>query len=111
MGNDTPIYVNNTQIEIVESYVCEESRPDGQQSPSTATCSRVILEHVRRDNLQLMRTFSNDVRRRNTVTHQSCKEKASNRTNKDGKEYVKHHIPGHKNKHRGKRKDKVHTRD
>ncbi|KAK2177781.1 hypothetical protein NP493_578g00014 [Ridgeia piscesae] len=61
--NDTPIYVNNTQIEIVESYTYlgqryrttdkkqatrfkEESRPDGQHSPSTATSSRVTLEHA-----------------------------------------------------------------
>ena len=53
METDTPIYVNNTQIENVESYVClgqrystryryqEEARPDGQHSPSTATSSRV----------------------------------------------------------------------
>ena len=62
MGNDTPIYVNNTQIENVESYVYrdrdrdtapalntkdkEESRPDGQPSPSTTTSSRVTLEHA-----------------------------------------------------------------
>ena len=62
MANDTPIYVNSTQTENVESYVYlgqrystrdenqarrfkEESRPDGQHSPSTATCSRVTLEH------------------------------------------------------------------
>ena len=51
MENDTPIriYVNNTQIENVESYrdtapeknkarrFKEESWPDGQHSPSTAT--------------------------------------------------------------------------
>ena len=51
MKNDTPVYVNNTQIENVESYVClgqrystrdknqdkEESRPGGQHSLSTAT--------------------------------------------------------------------------
>ena len=36
-----------------------------------------------------------------------CKEQASSRTNEDGKEYVKHHIPGQKNKHLGKRKTKV----
>ncbi|KAK2157678.1 hypothetical protein NP493_1860g00010 [Ridgeia piscesae] len=63
MENDTPIYVNNTQIENVESYIYlgqrystrdknqdkrfkEESRPDGQHSPSTATSSRVTLEHA-----------------------------------------------------------------
>jgi len=64
MENDTPIDVNNTQTENVESYIYlgqrynnsennpntrrfnEESRPDGQQSPSTATSSRVTLEHA-----------------------------------------------------------------
>ena len=35
----------------------------------------------------------------------------SSPTNKNGKEYVKHHIPGQKNKHPGKRKDEGHRRD
>ncbi|KAK2171863.1 hypothetical protein NP493_1017g02048 [Ridgeia piscesae] len=66
MENDTPIYVNNTQIENVESYIYlgqryrdtapetknntrrfkEGSRPDGQHSPSTATSSSVTLGHA-----------------------------------------------------------------
>ena len=66
IGNDTPIYVNNTQIENVESYIYlgqryrtrhknntrrfkDESRPDKQHSPINATSSRVTLEHARRD--------------------------------------------------------------
>ena len=68
MENGTPIYVNNTQIENVESFIYlgqrystrdkpqdkerrfkKESRADGQHSPSTATSSRVTLEHVSRD--------------------------------------------------------------
>ena len=57
--------------------------------------------------LQLMGTSSNDIRRGNIETHHPSKEQASNRTNKDRKEYVKHHIPGQKNKHLGKRKDKA----
>ena len=36
---------------------------------------------------------------------------ASSRTNKDGKEYVKHHIPGQTNKYLGKRKDQSNRRD
>ena len=44
-------------------------------------------------------------------SHHPSKEKASSRTSKDGKEYVKHHIPGQKNKHLGKRKDKCYRRD
>ena len=64
METDTPIYANNTQIENVESYTStwdrdtapetktktrrfkDESRPDGQLSPSTATSSRVTLERA-----------------------------------------------------------------
>ncbi|KAK2179897.1 hypothetical protein NP493_465g01041 [Ridgeia piscesae] len=63
METDTPIYVNNTQIETFESYIYlghrhstrdknktrrfkEESRPGGQHSPSTATSSMVTLEHA-----------------------------------------------------------------
>ena len=66
MENDTPVYVNTTQIENVESYIYlgqrysardnnnknkirrikEESRQDGQHSPSTATSSRLALEHA-----------------------------------------------------------------
>ena len=39
-------------------------------------------------------------RRRNMGTHHPSKEQASGRTtNKDGKEYVRHHIPRQKNKH------------
>ena len=65
MENEIPIrvYINNTQIENVESYIYlgrditpeekkkalrfkEESRPDGQHSPSTATPSRITLGHA-----------------------------------------------------------------
>jgi len=42
--------------------------------------------------LQFMRTSSNDIRRGNMGTYHSSKEQSSSRTNKDGKEYVKHHI-------------------
>ena len=43
-----------------------------------------------------MRTSSIDIRRGNTDSHHPSKEQASSHTNKDGKEYVKHHIPGQK---------------
>ncbi len=63
MENDTPIHVNNTQIENVENKSTwdrdtapetktktrrfnEESWPDGQHSPSIATTSRATLEHA-----------------------------------------------------------------
>ena len=54
-----------------------------------------------------MHTSSNDIRRVHISTHHTSKEQGNSRTNKDGKEYVKHHIPGQKNKHLGKRKEKV----
>ena len=46
--------------------------------------------------LQFMRSSSNGIRRGNMGTHHPSKEQAGNRTNRDGKEYVKHHIPGKK---------------
>ena len=58
-----------------------------------------------------MHTSSNDIRRRNMDTHHPSKEQVSSCTNKDGKEYVKHHIAGQKKKDLGKRKDKGHIRD
>ena len=54
-----------------------------------------------------MHTSGNDIRHGNMGTHHPCKEQASSRTNKDGKEYVKYHTSGQKHKHLGKRKDKV----
>ena len=44
-------------------------------------------------------------------TSDVSKEEVSSRTNKDGKEYVKYHIPREKKKHLGKRKEKGHRRD
>ena len=62
--------------------------------------------------LQLMRTSSIDLRRENNMgIHNPSKEQASSNTNKDRKEYAKHHIPGHENKRLGKRKDKGRRRD
>ena len=43
----------------------------------------------------------------NMGTHHPSKEQVSIRANKDGKEYIKHHIPGQKNKYMGMRKTKV----
>ena len=79
MENDTPIYVNNTQNANVESYIYlgqrytetktntrrfrQESRLDGQHSPSTATSSRLTLDMLEETSLQIIRTSSNDIRR------------------------------------------------
>ena len=73
METDTPIYVNNTQIENVESYIYLGQRYSTREKNKT-------------------RRFKEE----NMGTHHPCKEQASSHTNKDGKEYVKHHIPGEK---------------
>ena len=57
------------------------------------------------------RPRSKDILREHMGTHHPSKEQASSRTNKDRKEYVKHHIPGQKGKHLGKIKDKGHRHD
>ena len=64
-----------------------------------------MLEEI---NLHLMLTSSNDLRRGNMGTHHPSKEQGSSRTNKNGKEYVIHHMQEQKNKHLGKRKDNGH---
>ena len=63
------------------------------------------------ENFESLRTSSNDIRRRDMGIHHPSKEQASSRTNKNGKEYVKHHIPGQKNKHMDKRKNQGHRED
>jgi len=60
--------------------------------------------------LQLKRTSSNDIWRGNMGTHHPSKEQATSRTNKDGKEYVKHPIPDRTPKTSVK-KTKGHRRD
>ena len=57
-----------------------------------------------------MRTSSNDIRRGIMGTHHPSKEQAHNRTDKDGKEYIKMYIRRQKNKRLGKRKDKRYRR-
>jgi len=58
-----------------------------------------------------MRTSGNYIQRGNMGIHHPSKDQASRSTNKDGKAYIIHHIPGQRNKHLGMRKDKVHKRD
>ena len=123
MENDTPIYVNKTQIENVESYIYldrdttpetktktrrfkEESRPYRQHSPSTATSSRVTMGHV--CNSCVLPAMAYKTETWALAMHPS-KEQASSRT--CSCEDVKHHIPRQNNKHLGKRKDKGHRRD
>ena len=67
-----------------------------------------MLEEI---SLHVLHTTSNAIRHRNTGNYLPNKEQGSSRTNKDGKEYVKHHILGEKNIHLCKRKFKSHRRD
>ena len=96
------------QREIVDKdkEIKEKSRPGGQHSPRTVTFSRVTLDLLEETSQQLVSSSSNDKRRGNMDTHHPSREQASSRTNKDGKDYVKHHIPGQKYKYLDKRKDK-----
>ena len=103
MENDTPVHVNNLRSRTVKAtYIWdrdtspetktktlrfkEESRPDGQHSPSTATSSRVTLnwDMLEETNLQLMYTSGHDIRRGNMGSRHPSKEQASGRTNNDG---------------------------
>ena len=54
-----------------------------------------MLEEI---NLHLMLTSSNDLRRENMGTHHPSKEQGSSRKNKNGKEYVIHHMQEQKKK-------------
>ena len=96
--NGTPVYINNTKVQNVESYIYlghrqhqrqnhdsvkEKSQPDGQHSPSTATSSGVTLGHAWREHV--LHTSGSDIRHGNMGTHHPSKEQASSCTNKDGK--------------------------
>ena len=102
MEKNTLIWVSNTQIESVESYIYlghrystrEQNKDNDIQIritvgwsafASTATWSSVTLEYARRDKWT-MRTSSNDIWRGNKYSHQRSKEQASSCTNKDRKE-------------------------
>ena len=81
----------------------EESRPDGQHRDIFKGNIRTCLKRqIFNSGVLPVMTYG---------THHPCRQQASSRTEKDGKEYVKHHIPGKKNKHLGKKKDKGHRRD
>ncbi|KAK2189674.1 hypothetical protein NP493_100g07014 [Ridgeia piscesae] len=115
MKNDTPIYVNNTQIKNVESYIylaqrytTRDKNQDNEIQRRITAEWTVFAKHrdIFEGNVGIclkrqvynscMRTSSNDIRRGNMGTHHPSKEQASSRTNKDGQEYVKHHVPGQK---------------
>ena len=94
MENDTPIYVNNTHLENVESYIYLGQRYTSETKPRQGDSKK--NRHGNSGNID---------------TNKPIKEQVSSCSNTDGKEYIKHHIPGKENKHLGKRKDKGHRRD
>ena len=126
METDTPIHVNNTRIENVERYIYMGQRYSTRDTnqEKEIQCKNIagwtaFAKHrdifkgnnvIEETNLKLVHFFGNDIRRGNMDTHNPCKEQASSRTNKDGKEYFKHYILEQKNKHMGKRKDQNHRR-
>ena len=123
MENDTPIYVNNTQIDNVESNIYRRQRYSTRdknqvkeiQRRITAGWTSIRQAPLRLQGICLKRqvykscalpaTYAETW----TLTTQAKNKLAA--AKKNGKEYVKHHIPGQTNKHLGKRKDKGHRRD
>ena len=121
--HDTPIYVNNTQIENGENYVylgqryiTRDKKQDKEIQRRITAGWTAFAKHrdIFKGNIgtRNMLISSNDMRRGNMGTHQPSKEQASSRTNKDVKEYVKHHIPYRdRNKNLVKRKEMGHRLD
>ncbi|KAK2190203.1 hypothetical protein NP493_87g08003 [Ridgeia piscesae] len=104
METDRQIYVNNTQIENVESYIYLRQRyattyknQDNEIQRRITAGWTAFAKH--RDIFK--GNIGNDIWRGNKGTHHPCTEKASSRTNKDAKEYAKYHIPGQKKKTSG----------
>ena len=128
METDTPVYVNNTQIENVESYIylgqrystIDKNQAEENQRRITAgwtaftkhsdifkgNIGTSLKRQVYNSCVLLAMTYDTEIW---TLTTLAKNKLAA--SNKDGKEYVKHHIPGQTNKHLGKRKDKGHRRD
>ena len=100
---DTPIYVNNTQIENVESYIYLGRRYSTSYKNQEKEFQRRItagwtalakhLEIFKGNIGSRLHASSNDIRRENMGTHQPCNGQASSCVNKYVKECVKHHIP------------------
>ena len=128
METDTPIFINNTQIENVESYIymgqiysTRDKNQDKEIQRRITAGWTAFARHrdIFKGNVGacLKRQIYNSYVL-STMTYgaetwalTTRAKKFSSRTNRDGKEYVKHHIPGQKNKHMGKRKDQGHRRD
>ena len=76
METDTPTYVNNILIENVESYIYLGQRYSTRDKNQVKKIKRRIKAEW------------NDIKRGHMGIHHPCKEQASSRTNKNGKEYM-----------------------
>ena len=108
METDSPIYVNNTQIENDESYIYmgqiyrTSNKNQDKEIQRRITAEWTVFAKHREifkgkigtclKRQIYMRNSSSDIRRVNMDTHHTCKEQATSCTNKDEKEYVKHHM-------------------
>ena len=101
METDKLIYVNNSQIDNVESFIYLGQRysiRDKNQVKEIQTRIKAgwIAFAKHRDVFKGNIGICLKRRRGNMGTHHPCNEQTNSRTNKYGKEYVKHHIPGQK---------------
>ena len=104
------IMENDTPAKCQQCPLTATSTLDGGAASEAKEIQRIITAGcIPFTNLK--RISSNDIRRGNMDTHQPRKEQTNRCANTEGKKYVKHHIPGQKNKHLGKRKNKVRRRD
>ena len=127
MENYTPIYVNHTQIENVESYIYlgqrystrDKNKDNEFQRRITAgwtafTKHRDIWNMLEETRLQLMRTSTNDIQRGNMgnqpITTQAKNKLAAAQTKME-KSMLNITYRERKTKHLGKRKGKGHRRD
>ncbi|KAK2183480.1 hypothetical protein NP493_310g00002 [Ridgeia piscesae] len=127
--NDIPISVNNTQIENVESYIyvgqrytTRDKNQDKEIERRITTGWTAFAKHrdIFKGNIGtcLKRQVYNSCvlpamtyGAETWALNHPSEEQASSCSNKDGQKFLKHHMPGQKNKHLGKRKDKGHRRD
>ena len=129
MENDTPIYVDNTETKNIESYInlgqINSTRDNNQHKEiqrrrftagRTALAKHRDIFNGKFGTCLKTQLYNSCVLPAMTygaeiwaLTTQAKNKPAASQTN--GKEYVKHHIPGQKNKYIGKRKHKGYSRD
>ena len=127
MENDAPIYVNNTQIENVESYTYVGQRYSTRDKNQDKEIQRRItgrVDSIRQAPRHLQGTclkrqvynscvlpaMTNGAETWALTSYAKIKPAAA-QTKMERSMLKKNHIPGQKNKRLGKRKDKGHRRD